>query len=100
MVIGDGGIALAQEAFREETRQQGRQEEDHANSVSGEVLAEEASERRYVGRLNPRPVGQRHDGDEDKTDTSGDRDERAERLGEEHRLQEADEREAGDGDLG
>ena len=100
VVVGDGGIAVAQEAFGDETRQQGREQENHAHAVGGQVLTEQAGERCDVGRLDPGSVGQRHDGDEDKADASGDRDERAERLGKEHRLQEAEEREAGDGDLG
>ena len=100
MVVGDGGIAFAQEAFGEETGQQRRQQEDDAHASGGQILAEEAGEGLDVGRLDPGPIGERHDGDEDEANASGDRDERAERLGEEHRLHEADEREPRDGDLG
>jgi hypothetical protein len=99
VVVGHGGVAFAQEAFGEEARQQGREQEDGAHAVGREVLTEQAGERLDVGRLGPRTGDEAHQRDEDEAGAGGDGDERAEGLRQQHRLEEAEQREAGDGDL-
>ena len=99
MVVGHGGVAFAQEAFGEEARQQGGEQEDQAHAVGRQVLTEQTGERLDVGGLGPRTGDEAHQGHEDQAGAGGDGDERAQGFRQQHRLQEAQQREAGDGEL-
>ena len=56
MVVGHGGVAFAQEAFGEEARQQGGEQEDGAYPFDRKVLTEEPAEGLDVGLQRPRRV--------------------------------------------
>jgi len=99
MVVGHRGVAVAQEAFGQETGQQCREQEDHAHARQREVLAEQAREGLRVRRQRPRTPAEGHDGDERQAGARGQGDQRAQPFRQEHRLQQAEQRKPGHGEF-